>query len=81
MGIQWFNSTEDGTKPIITFVRSEKGGSGYISGNYDILPNGSLIITNVTLQHERVFSVVLAASEDKPTIQYIVRVETIGKDF
>lgn len=80
VGIQWYDSTEEGTTPIINFVRSLKSGRGYMSGDYDIFPNGSLIVTNVTVQHDRVFSVVLAASEETSVTQYTVRVETIGKN-
>ncbi|XP_071853142.1 uncharacterized protein [Apostichopus japonicus] len=77
VGIQWYDSTKEGTTPIITFVRSLKSGRGYMSGDYDIFPNGSLIVTNVTVQHDRVFSVVLAASEESSVTQYTIRVETV----
>lgn len=77
--IKWFNSTEDETPPIITLIDMVKGGAGYISGEYDISSNGSLIIKRVTTQHERIFSVLLQESEDEPIIQYNVKIKTIGK--
>ncbi|PIK46266.1 hypothetical protein BSL78_16873 [Apostichopus japonicus] len=76
LGIQWYDSTTIGTPPIITFVKSVKGGSGYLSRDYDVYPNGSLIITNVTLHHERIFSVSFAASEDEPIKDWIIQVKS-----
>ncbi|PIK47018.1 hypothetical protein BSL78_16108 [Apostichopus japonicus] len=76
LGIQWYDSTTIGTPPIITFVKSVKGGSGYLSREYDVYPNGSLIINNVTLHHERIFSVSVAASEDEPIKDWYIQVKS-----
>lgn len=78
LGIQWYDSTTIGTPPIITFVKSVKGGSGYLSREYDVYPNGSLIINNVTLHHERIFSVSVAASEDEPIKDWYIQVKSKG---
>lgn len=81
IGIQWYNSTQEGTEAILTFVSSEKGGQGYESGDYDVFPNGSLAIKNVTLQHERVFSVSVAASKAGTIAVYAIQVKTFGENL
>lgn len=52
--VYWFDNTSD-RSPVISFsVESGvKSGQGFQTGDYDIHPNGSLIISNVTKWHER----------------------------
>ncbi|KAJ8048540.1 hypothetical protein HOLleu_00895 [Holothuria leucospilota] len=79
-GVFWYNSTEyTYTRPVIYLQGSEKGGRGYKSGEFDIYPNGSLIINNATMQHDHFFTViVLEALTDPPSpifIQVVVSVK------
>ncbi|KAJ8034282.1 hypothetical protein HOLleu_21050 [Holothuria leucospilota] len=58
-GIYWYNSTDTvEEKPILNFQGSMKSGIGFTSGEYDVHPNGSLIINNVTVRHDNNFTVV-----------------------
>lgn len=61
-GVYWYNSTNVANNPIISLENTEKAGQGLESGEYDIFHNGSLIIQNVTLQHDRVFSVIFLSN-------------------
>ncbi|KAJ8048538.1 Protein NLRC5 [Holothuria leucospilota] len=79
-GVFWYNSTEyTNTGPIIYLRNSEKDGRGYSSGEFDIYPNGSLIINNATLQHDHFFTVImLETSTAAPSpifIQVVVSVK------
>ncbi|PIK43145.1 hypothetical protein BSL78_20001 [Apostichopus japonicus] len=75
-GVYWYNSTEvsDESRPIIYYTNSQKDGEGYLSGEFDVFPNGSLVITNVSLQHEHVFTVIMfkAITEAPVTINVSV---------
>ncbi|PIK46097.1 hypothetical protein BSL78_17036 [Apostichopus japonicus] len=56
VGVLWYNSTNfEDDPPILVFQHSEKSGQGYASGEFDILPSGSLIINDVSIMHETVF--------------------------
>lgn len=58
--ILWYNTTHfTQFESIISYVESAKSGSGFLSGEYDIHANGSLVIRNVSLQHETVFTVAI----------------------
>ncbi|KAJ8019125.1 hypothetical protein HOLleu_42491 [Holothuria leucospilota] len=57
-GIYWYNTTDYmDNDPIIHYNNIKVIGAGYESGEFDVHPNGSLIIRNVTLRHERIFTV------------------------
>ncbi|KAJ8035457.1 hypothetical protein HOLleu_22694 [Holothuria leucospilota] len=46
----------------------EKSGLGVEGGEYDILPNGTLVITNVTLRHEKQYKVLACTTRNcKPS--------------
>lgn len=56
--VLWYNTTHfTEFESIISYVESVKSGSGFLSGEYDIHANGSLVIKNVSLQHETIFTV------------------------
>ncbi|KAJ8049796.1 hypothetical protein HOLleu_02700 [Holothuria leucospilota] len=77
--VLWFNTTnypeED---PILRYQNMKKYGAGYNSGEFDIHPNGSLIINHVLLSHEHTFKVGYAHFDSEvPTlidVQIIVTV-------
>ncbi|XP_071852231.1 uncharacterized protein [Apostichopus japonicus] len=58
--ISWYNVNE--AKNILLLDHGEKSGDGYKSGEFDIYPNGSLLINNVTASHESVFQISTAIS-------------------
>ncbi|XP_071852251.1 uncharacterized protein [Apostichopus japonicus] len=58
--IAWNNVNEG--KSILLLNDGEKSGDGYESREFDIYPNGSLLINNVTASHESVFRVSTAVS-------------------
>lgn len=80
-GAFWYNTTEHLTEPpFLYYKNSVKSGRGFESGEFDILPNGSLIINNVTIQHEHFFRVFMFLEEESdPTVQYDVYVKVVGK--
>lgn len=79
-GVFWYNATDlVNDRPILNFKENEKSGVGYLSGEYDIYPNGSLIINQVNLRHEQHFTVVLFKIQSEIPTNHIVRVITIGK--
>ncbi|PIK51581.1 hypothetical protein BSL78_11543 [Apostichopus japonicus] len=79
-GVFWYNSTDlVNDRPILNFKENKKSGVGYLSGEYDIYPNGSLIINQVSLRHEQHFTVVLFKIQSEIPANHIVRVITIVK--
>lgn len=68
-GIFWYNSTNVGqVESIMSYVEFSKNGIGFLSGEYDVRLDGSLIIRNVSLRHETTFTVlVLKTKSDPPT--------------
>ncbi|PIK38582.1 hypothetical protein BSL78_24577 [Apostichopus japonicus] len=78
-GVQWFNSTEEGTSAFITYVRDVKDGPGFRSGDYDVWLNGSLFVRNVTVEHEGVFIVTHAPSASGEVKQYNIQVQLFVK--
>lgn len=78
--ISWYNSTILRNEyPIIHYKNFKKSGSGYESGEFDIYPNGSLIITNVSLEHDHYFAVEYLQSESGVSVVINVDVIVIGK--
>lgn len=76
-GIYWYDSTETVKDiPILNFQGSTKSGTGFTSGEYDIHPNGSLIIHNVTVDHEKSFAVVKLNSSEQTPLQINVEIIT-----
>lgn len=77
-GIYWYNSTDTvEEKPILNFQGSMKSGIGFTSGEYDVHPNGSLIINNVTVRHDNNFTVVKLNLQEEIQTQYTINVYTI----
>ncbi|KAJ8018728.1 hypothetical protein HOLleu_43122 [Holothuria leucospilota] len=79
-GVLWYNSTDfDIEEPIVTLFGTEKGGPGFLSGEFDVLFNGSLIINNVTLYHEHSFYVSKFSSQDDDPVSISVEIIVTGK--
>ncbi|XP_071837528.1 uncharacterized protein [Apostichopus japonicus] len=71
-GVYWFEEHDD-IEPLIRSEGGEKFGRGYDSHEYDMLPNGSLVIQNVRHTHEQIYKVILLDTE--------FREKTIFVDF
>ncbi|KAJ8051058.1 hypothetical protein HOLleu_04483 [Holothuria leucospilota] len=79
-GVFWFNTTNyRSEEPILHFTQSSKTGVGYTSGEYDVLENGSLVIINVTFQHETSFTVAYFQSQRDAALYYDVKVVVLGR--
>ncbi|PIK57617.1 putative immunoglobulin superfamily member 10 isoform X2, partial [Apostichopus japonicus] len=74
--IAWVNVNEG--KTLLLLDRGEKSGDGYESTEYDIYPNGSLLINNVTASHESVYRVSTATSTSGSRISNVICVHTTG---
>lgn len=77
LAITWYHVGEG--KPLLLYQDGSKSGEGFQSGEFDIYPNGSLIIMNVTVDHESVYRVTKASSGSEPIVFYSISVYTTGK--
>lgn len=66
-------------RPILLYLNGVKSGGGYDSGEFDIHPNGSLIIETVTVKHESVYTVTKLITSSDPILSYDISVYTTGK--
>ncbi|KAJ8019796.1 hypothetical protein HOLleu_41535 [Holothuria leucospilota] len=79
-GIYWYDSEDVTTqRPFFFYEKSKKSGQGYTSGEFDVEPNGSLVIRNVTFKHDHVFTVACLAHEDSQAVSVRVTVVVIVK--
>lgn len=74
--IAWYNVNH--RKGILLLQNDKKSGDGYVSGEFDIYPNGSLLINNVTANHESVFRVTKAISDSDASDSYVIYLHTTG---
>ncbi|KAJ8049626.1 NACHT, LRR and PYD domains-containing protein 14 [Holothuria leucospilota] len=80
--IFWYNTTDLlKSDAIITLQDTVKYGTGLESGEFDIEPNGSLIITNVSLKHEGTYTVIKLDSPTSRPVKYIISVLVFAKTF
>ncbi|PIK43848.1 hypothetical protein BSL78_19290 [Apostichopus japonicus] len=73
--VSWFNIDKGET--VYFYEKGAQPEDGDASDEYDIYPNGSLYIRNVTLEHDTVFRVIKVISLSKPTVAYEIRVQTV----
>lgn len=72
----WYTSTDfENDSPTVRFKNLVKSGTGYESGTFDVHPNGSLIIKEVLLEHDDVFT--LAYSQSKEDFYEVISVRVI----
>lgn len=75
----WYDSTNIfDDEPVVTFTHSIKGGQGYKSGEFDITQDGSLLILDVRLNHEKNFTMARFASLDENPSTFTVSVVVTG---
>ncbi|XP_071850930.1 uncharacterized protein [Apostichopus japonicus] len=75
--ISWYNVNE--AKNILLLDHGEKSGDGYESKEFEIYPNGSLLINNVTASHESVYRVTMANSTEGIRFTNFICVHTTVK--
>lgn len=80
-GIYWYDTTDVTENPFLYLDEGVKTGEGYLSGEFDIHANGSLIIKNVSLDHDHVFTVVQLQNEETFIITNNVKVVVTGTSF
>ncbi|XP_071852194.1 uncharacterized protein [Apostichopus japonicus] len=57
-GVYWYDTDDLTLSAFMFYANENKGGKGYDSGEFDILPDGSLVINIVGVKHEIPFTVV-----------------------
>ncbi|XP_071835934.1 cell adhesion molecule CEACAM5-like isoform X5 [Apostichopus japonicus] len=72
----WYDDTIDHTS-IIRLENGVKSGKGYDSNEYDVSQNGSLVIKNVQLKHEREYKVIRYGGEHQ-IMEYRITFSVIG---
>ncbi|KAJ8019016.1 NLR family CARD domain-containing protein 4 [Holothuria leucospilota] len=78
--VLWFDTKYDRqSKPILHYQDFTKSGAGYDSGEFDIHSNGSLIITNVSLEHETTFTALYVHSRTEDVVFFSILVVVIVK--
>lgn len=65
--------------PTISYTNEEKQGKGYKSGEFDIQEDGSLIINNVTIEHETTFTVYWYINDPNDLKRHNVDIKTISE--
>lgn len=75
--VSWFYFERK--ESILLYKESEKRGIGYTSGEFDIFENGSLVIKNVSVDHETTYLVSKFTSVTHQPANYHITVKTIGK--
>lgn len=65
--------------PTVSYVDGKVSGEGFDLNEFNIQPDGSLIINNVTVQHETTFTVVEFETLQDPPKSSEINVKTIGK--
>ncbi|KAJ8048742.1 NLR family CARD domain-containing protein 4 [Holothuria leucospilota] len=75
----WYEPTDPFHDNAVVIVQnSVKQGRGLLSGAFDIDANGSLIINNVTLQHEGTFTALLLQTLESDAVRFDVQVFVFG---
>lgn len=77
--VYWYDDLGANSAPVITYTpkSSSKTGPGFENNSYDVLKNGSLVITNVTTWHQRGYKVTLETIQRKYE-DFAVTVEVIA---
>ncbi|KAJ8043008.1 hypothetical protein HOLleu_09920 [Holothuria leucospilota] len=64
--VWWYTSIDFGnSRPTVKYQNKLTTGPGYESGEFDVHPNGSLIVTEVLLKYEDVFTVAYLPSKEE----------------
>lgn len=81
-GVLWYHSADlFHNDAILSMENSVKSGKGFLTGEFDIYPNGSLVINNVSVMHEGKYTVVKLQTLTSDAVSYSVNVSVIAKTF
>ncbi|KAJ8030628.1 hypothetical protein HOLleu_27094 [Holothuria leucospilota] len=77
--VHWFDNISETSSPVITYKPNEgnKYGQGLDSGTYDVLGDGSLIITNVSTWFERCYKAIVYLEESLTPVIYVISLRVI----
>ena len=80
-GVFWYGvkTVTSSDRAVISYQDGKKAGFGYSSGEYDVFPNGSLIIKQASLEHNRYFGVTVLVEREQEPVFENVRVIVFGK--
>ncbi|KAJ8046173.1 hypothetical protein HOLleu_04767 [Holothuria leucospilota] len=77
----WYNSTDYvNSEPLLYFKQFVKSGPGYVTGEFDVNQNGSLLIRNVSFQHEGNFTVIKLDSPRDNVLPIYIRTIVVVKN-
>lgn len=80
-GVYWYDTDDLTLSAFMFYANENKGGKGYDSGEFDILPDGSLVINIVGVKHEIPFTVVyMETVHTISPVQKKVQLTVIGKE-
>lgn len=75
----WYDPTDPfHDNAVVVVQNSVKQGRGFLSGEFDINADGSLIINNVTLEHEGTFTALLLQTLESDAVRFDVQVFVFG---
>ncbi|PIK36251.1 putative NACHT, LRR and PYD domains-containing protein 3-like [Apostichopus japonicus] len=78
--LSWYNSTREGHYPVLTYDNFDITGTGYLSGDYNLSHDGSLLIRNVSMLNDRIYAVEkLHLLYDTEVVTHQIVVQTIAK--
>ena len=78
--VLWYNSSDYvNTRPILDYRDSVKTGPGYASGEFDVYPNGTLIINHVLEKYDGIFTAAYIQTQQEGPVFNEIRVSVIGK--
>lgn len=80
--LSWYNSTREGHYPVLTYDNFDITGTGYLSGDYNLSHDGSLLIRNVSMLNDRIYAVEkLHLLYDTEVVTHQIVVQTIGNNL
>lgn len=80
LSVLWFDTIDyKQSEPILRYQDFTKVGTGYESGEYDVSPNGSLIINHVLLRHDTTFTVMYVQTRQADVVILHIIVSVIGE--
>ncbi|KAJ8049577.1 Protein NLRC5 [Holothuria leucospilota] len=80
--VLWYKPTKFSLgDAFLTLVNSVKSGERFLSGEFDIYPNGSLIIHNVSIKHEGRYTVLMLKHPESNSQTYNVAVFVYAQTF
>lgn len=78
-GTYWYDTEDTNRKPFFYLQEHVKSGEGFELGDFDVHENGSLIIKSVSLDHDRIFTVVNLRTKDSNPIEINIQVVVTGR--